>query len=228
MAQAGPTERSRKASLSNRCKTWLLGSLSKLEIHFEAFLFASRWLAAPIYLGLVLGLFLLLIKFFHLLISATDILYHPETDAVPIVLSFIDIALVTNLLLIVILAGYEHFVSKIETGDDPDRPGWMSTVGFAGLKLKLFASIIAITGIELLKAFMELREDPHLLDPRQLTWLVAIHVTFLFTAVLSSIADWLSSRVEPPETETQPCGPVRQHAPVEPPAPPLDSVEPAL
>jgi len=178
--------------------TRLERSLLWLETHFEAFLFASRWLAAPIYFGLVLGLFLLLVKFFYLLWAATAVLYDPNADAVSSVLSFIDIALVTNLLLIVILAGYEHFVSKIDTDGNPDRPGWMSTVGFAGLKLKLFASIIAITGIELLKAFMDLR-DTGILDAGKLSWLIAIHVTFLFTAVLSSIADWLSSRVEPPD-----------------------------
>lgn len=172
-----------------------------LENHFEAFLFASRWLAAPIYFGLVLGLGLLLFKFFVELKVAFQQAVAGTLDAVPTVLTFIDIALVTNLLLIVILAGYEHFVSKIDTANDEDRPGWMNTVGFAGLKLKLFASIIAITGIELLKAFMDLR-DERPVSAQTLTWLILIHITFLFTAVLSSIADWLSSRVEPPEQDS--------------------------
>jgi len=210
-------------------ETRLERSLDWLERHFEAFLFASRWLAAPIYFGLVLGLFLLLIKFFYVLKQAFEDLYaHPEADAVSSVLSFIDIALVTNLMLIVILAGYEHFVSKIDTGDDPDRPGWMSTVGFAGLKLKLFASIIAITGIELLKAFTELR-DGGVPDVSKLTWLIAIHVTFLFTAVLSSVADWLSSRVEPPDQPEDPNSFENDddEAP-ENSQPPASAIEPAL
>jgi uncharacterized protein (TIGR00645 family) len=167
-----------------------------LENHFEALLFSSRWLAAPIYFGLIFGLVLLLIVFFtELLVSAAHLRDLTNTKAVMTILDFIDIALVTNLLLIVILAGYEHFVSKIDTAGDVDRPGWMSTVDFSGLKLKLFASIIGITGIELLKEFMDLGENV-IPNPSKLGWMLAIHVTFLFTALLSSLADWLSLRGE--------------------------------
>jgi uncharacterized protein (TIGR00645 family) len=86
-------------------------------------------------------------------------------------------------------------VSKIETVGDEDRQPWIAREDFAGLKLKLFASIIGITGIELLKSFMEIRLHG-LRDQRELAWMIAIHVTFLFTALLSSLADRLSPGVE--------------------------------
>lgn len=170
--------------------------LWKMEHHFEALLFAARWLAAPIYLGLVFGLVMLLAVFIGQLYDNALKLFRINLhDAVIAVLGFIDIALVTNLLLMVILVGYEHFVSKIETTGDEDRQPWIAREDFAGLKLKLFASIIGITGIELLKSFMEIRLHG-LKDPTVLAWLIAIHVTFLFTALLSSIADRLSPGVE--------------------------------
>jgi uncharacterized protein (TIGR00645 family) len=170
--------------------------MSVLERHFEAMLFGSRWLVAPIYLGLVFGLVMLLVVFFNqLILSAWSLPRASLQDAVPTILSFIDIALVANLLLIVILAGYEHFVSRIDTMEDEDRPSWMGTVDFSGLKLKLFASIIALTGIELLKTFMDMRyEKP--VSTESLPWMIGIHVAFLFTALLSSISDWLSSRAD--------------------------------
>lgn len=170
--------------------------LWKLEHHFEALLFAARWIAAPIYLGLVFGLVMLLTVFLRLLYANAITLFAINLhDAIIAVLGFIDIALVTNLLLMVILVGYEHFVSKIETTGDEDRQPWIAREDFAGLKLKLFASIIGITGIELLKTFMEIRLHG-LRDQAELIWLIGIHVTFLFTALLSSIADRLSPGVE--------------------------------
>jgi uncharacterized protein (TIGR00645 family) len=181
-----------------------------LERHFEALLFGSRWIAAPIYLGLVFGLVLLLTAFFNEIRDSLHLIDGKLTkdQAVLWVLDSIDVALVANLLLIVVLAGYEHFVSKIDTQNDEDRPGWMGTVDFSGIKLKLFASIIGLTGIEILKAFMNTRPpDPgataQTYDPDRLKWMLIIHATFLFTALLSSIADWLASKTESASAETE-------------------------
>ena len=184
------------------------GFLYTLESAFEWLLFQSRWLVAPIYLGLVSALLMLLYVFGEMILGSIKSLLpgshrldiatqrdHSEERLHQVVLdalSFIDIALVANLVLIVIFAGYYHFVSKIELEDDEDWPPWMVEVDFADLKLKLFASIIALTGIELLKAFMALRTDQPL-DSERLWWLVAVHVTFLFTALLSAIADRVTS-----------------------------------
>jgi uncharacterized protein (TIGR00645 family) len=167
-----------------------------LETRFESFLFATRWIAAPIYGGLAFGLLMLLAVF--LLEIGKNILLFPQIDvhhAILAVLGLIDIALVTNLLLMVILVGYSHFVSELDIGDDSDRHGWITREDFAGLKLKLFASIIGITGIELLKEFMEISQsNPDGTIPAEVSWMIAIHVTFLFTALISAIADRLSQR----------------------------------
>ena len=94
-----------------------------------------------------------------------------------------------------IFSGYENFVSKIDVANDEDRPSWMGTVDFSGLKMKLIASIVAISAIALLKAFMELSEGKEL-DDRSLIWLVVIHVTFVVSGVLLALMDWLAAKVD--------------------------------
>lgn len=181
---------------------------NKLENAFEKILFGARWLAAPIYAGLIAALAVLVWVFFkEVYTDAYQIRDLSLHDAVLMSLTLIDIALVANLVLVVVLAGYEHFVSKIHIEDDEDRPSWLKSGNFSGLKLKLFASIIAISGIELLRAFMAMRahagdgaEAPP--SAETLQWLVIIHVTFLFTALLSALADCIASlakRLAPPE-----------------------------
>jgi len=162
----------------------------------ESTLFHSRWLMAPMYLGLVVALAALVWVFGA---EAWRELSHlgsmsPE-EAILMVLSLIDLSLAGNLLLIVIFSGYENFVSKIDTGDDEDRPAWMGTVDFSGLKMKLIASIVAISAIALLKAFMRLAEGESLSD-RTLMWLVVIHITFVVSGVLLAVMDWLGSRAD--------------------------------
>ena len=134
-------------------------SKPKLELWLETGLFRARWLMAPFYVGLVIALGSLVVVFVN---EAVHELAHLMTmspeDAILMVLSLIDLSLAGNLLLIVIFSGYENFVSKIDTGADEDRPGWMGTVDFSGLKMKLIASIVAISAIALLKAFMHLAE----------------------------------------------------------------------
>jgi uncharacterized protein (TIGR00645 family) len=167
---------------------------NKVEDRFESLLFGSRWLAAPIYLGLVFALVMLLVVFMRQLFAIVPRLLELELQAAVLAtLSFIDIALIANLVLIVILAGYENFVSRIDIHDHEDRPTWMGKVDFSGLKLKLFSSIVAITGIELLKAFLAI-ESPHPPTPHALGWLIGIHVTFLATTIGSAFTDWLSAR----------------------------------
>ncbi|WP_293906611.1 TIGR00645 family protein [Phenylobacterium sp.] len=162
----------------------------------ELGLFRSRWLMAPFYVGLVVALAALLVVFVN---EAWHELSHlfvmsPE-QAILMVLSLIDLSLAGNLLLIVIFSGYENFVSKIDTGDDEDRPGWMGKVDFSGLKMKLMASIAAISAIALLKAFMQLAEGQEITD-RRLSWLVGIHLTFVTSGVLLALMDWLTSKTD--------------------------------
>jgi uncharacterized protein (TIGR00645 family) len=171
--------------------------MREVERRLEAVLFGARWLAAPIYLGLTVALVVLLVVFVQELVHALSHMFGMGADdAVLTALRFVDIALVANLILIVILAGYENFVSRIDTADHEDRPAWIRTIGFADLKLKLFTSIVAITGIELLKAFMAAR-GPRPPDPNVLMWLVVVHMTFVLTTLLSAATDWLHCRAKP-------------------------------
>jgi uncharacterized protein (TIGR00645 family) len=106
----------------------------------------------------------------------------------------IDLSLTANLLLIVMFSGYENFVSKIHVGENAERPSWMGTVDFSGLKIKLIASIVAISGIALLRAFLQLGDPGPAVDSRRIGWMVAIHLTFVLSGVLLALMDWLTSR----------------------------------
>ena len=159
-----------------------------LEQGLEKLLFASRWLMAPFYFGLVLALVGLMVVFVHDIIEAVPGLIEVgESNVVVMVLTLIDLSLAANLLLMVIFSGYENFVSKMDVADHPDRPSWMGKVDFGGLKLKLIASIVAISGIHLLKAFMNLSQTSR----DELMWLVIIHMTFVISGVLLACMDRL-------------------------------------
>lgn len=168
-----------------------------LEGHFERGLFAARWLMAPMYLGLVAALMMLLVVFFR-----EAAYYIPKAltmtgeDAILVILTLIDLTLAANLLLIVLFSGYENFVSKIDLADAREKPDWMGTVDFSGLKLKLVASIVAISGISLLKRFMEIGEinSETPFEPLQLRWMVVIHLTFVVSGVLLAFMDFLTAR----------------------------------
>ena len=167
----------------------------RVERGLEAVLFGSRWLMAPFYLLMVVALGMLLVKFaqesWHIV---THTLAMTESDAVLAVLSLIDITLTGNLLLMVLFAGYENFVSKMDVKDHEDRPEWMGKVDFAGLKLKLIASIVAISGINLLKNFMAL--EPGRMAPgtnQQLFWMVVIHLVFIASGVMLAFMDKIAA-----------------------------------
>jgi uncharacterized protein (TIGR00645 family) len=174
--------------------------LKKFETGLEKVIFQSRWLMAPFYLGLSLALVLLMITFLRELAHEVPTVisgYHmvdgksvkiKDADVILLVLTLIDMSLAGNLLLTVIFAGYENFVSKIETAQESkDRPDWMGTVDFGGLKLKLVASIVAISGIHLLKSFMKITDGA--VTDRQMFWLVVTHLTFVTSGLLLALMD---------------------------------------
>lgn len=164
--------------------------MKKLEHGLENLIFNSRWLLAPFYVGLVLALGLLLVKFVKEFYHFVPLVFTGEGGDVIIgILSLIDVVMVANLLIIIVFAGYENFVSQINTENNEDRPSWMGHVGFSELKIKLIGSIVAISGIELLKAFMHVET----LTNEQLAWKVGIHVTFVVTGLLFAIGDRISS-----------------------------------
>ncbi|MFZ1387857.1 MAG: TIGR00645 family protein [Thiolinea sp.] len=166
--------------------------MKKLESAFEHFLFLSRWLTAPIYLALVVSMVLLVFKALKQLWElASTILVADGSEIIVGVLSIVDISLIMNLLIIIIFSGYENFVSKMEDlHGHADRPDWMGQIGFTDLKIKLIGSIVAISGIELLKGFMDVKD----LSERDLKWMVGIHLTFVVSGVLYAIMDKLNHK----------------------------------
>jgi uncharacterized protein (TIGR00645 family) len=157
-----------------------------LERSIEKLLFACRWLLAPMYLGLSLALLALTIKFFQEAVhSLGGILQLAETDLVLSVLSLIDLALVGSLIVMVMLAGYENFVSKIDAGTGQDSPEWLGKLDSGTLKLKVAASIVAISSIHLLRIFMNARDTPN----DKILWYVVLHLTFVVSAVLLGVLD---------------------------------------
>lgn len=170
---------------------------SGMERALERGLFASRWLMAPMYVGLALALAMLTIVFVReLAYYAPQALTMTSDKAILAILTLIDLTLAANLLVIVLFSGYENFVSKIDLGDHPDRPDWMGRVDFGGLKMKLIASIVAISGIHLLKRFMEIGQQAAdaTFGERELYWLVVIHLVFVVSGLLMAAMDWLAAQ----------------------------------
>ena len=173
----------------------------RIETAFERLLFQSRWLMAPFYVGLVVALGMLLAAFVRELIHYVPLAFLPgdgfgANDAILVVLTLVDLSLTGNLLLIVLFSGYENFVSKLDLEGETDRPPWMGTVDFSGLKMKLIASIVAISGIQLLKTFMNMSKADVGLDAPEAMWGVIIHLTFVTSGVLLALMDWLTSKTD--------------------------------
>ncbi|HES77214.1 MAG TPA: TIGR00645 family protein [bacterium] len=164
--------------------------MKKIEQFFETSLFNSRWLMAPIYFGLVVAMALLLFKFGKELLGMVLNIGHMDGGEVIVgVLTLVDVALIMNLLIIIIFSGYENFVSKMDINDHEDKPEWMGHIGFSDLKIKVIASIVAISGIELLKAFMHVDA----FTDRHLAWMIGLHVTFVFSGLAYAVMDRLGS-----------------------------------
>jgi uncharacterized protein (TIGR00645 family) len=165
-----------------------------VEARFERGLFASRWLMAPMYLGLAIALGMLTVIFLkELAYYLPQLLDLSAEQMILVALTLIDLTLAANLLLIVMFSGYESFVSKFDFEVGEDKPGWMGKVDFGGLKMKLIASIVAISGIHLLKRFMEISDLDTATNfgETEMYWLVIIHLTFVVSGVLMALMDWL-------------------------------------
>ena len=161
----------------------------------ELWLFRSRWLLAPIYVGLVVALADLVVVFTADLVHATKDLFAVEPKHVLVnTLSIIDVTLAANLILIVMFSGYEQFVARIDTGARASRLSWMGGVDFAGMKLRLMASLVGISAVALLRVFMVITDGESLPDNRQMFWLVGIHLTFVVSGVLLALMDFLVAK----------------------------------
>ena len=159
-----------------------------LEKSFERLMYASRWLLAPIYIGLSLGLLVLGIKFFQEVIHILPgVLETKETDLVLFILSMVDIALVGGLIVMVMFSGYENFVSQLNIDENAEKLSWLGKLDSGSLKQKVAASIVAISSIHLLQQFMNIStksaEVETALHQTQLMWYVIIHLTFVLSAL---------------------------------------------
>jgi uncharacterized protein (TIGR00645 family) len=162
-----------------------------IERMTEQVIYSSRWLMAPIYLGLIAALGILIITFFRELAhAAPGVMSMEESDIILLILTLVDISLAGNLVLIIMFSGYESFVSKVGPAEHRDRPSWMGKVNFSGLKSKLIASIVAISAIHLLKIFMDLGKY----SQQDLLWYTVIHVTFVISGVGFAFMDWIDSK----------------------------------
>jgi uncharacterized protein (TIGR00645 family) len=160
-----------------------------LERWIEKLLFACRWLLAPLYIGLGIGLIALGVKFFQEAYHAiTMVITLDEADLVLIVLALIDISLVGSLIVMVMFSGYENFVSKIDIAEGTDAPAWLGKLDAGTLKLKVAASIVAISSIHLLRIFMNAEHT----DNDKIMWYIILHLTFVVSAVLLGVLDRMS------------------------------------
>jgi uncharacterized protein (TIGR00645 family) len=158
-----------------------------IERVLERVLFASRWLLAPFYFALALGLLALMAKACQRVYEfGVGFANLSEAGVILGVLAIVDLTLTASLIVIVIFSGYVNFVSRIDIDDHKDWPQWMASIDFNELKLKLMSSIVAISGIKLLESFMEVEHE----SDRDLYFLVGIHLTFVASTLFLALADW--------------------------------------
>jgi uncharacterized protein (TIGR00645 family) len=161
--------------------------ITRSPLHaMEGFIFWSRWLQAPLYLGLIVAqgvyVYQFMLELVHLVAKAGSL---TDTDVMLIVLGLIDVVMIANLLIMVTIGGYETFVSRLDLEDNPDQPEWLSHVNAGVLKVKLATAIISISSIHLLKTFINAANIPQ----QAIMWQVVIHVTFLFSALAIAWTD---------------------------------------
>lgn len=160
-----------------------------LEKTIERLLFASRWLLAPLYLGLSLALVALGVKFFQ---EAVHLIGHVltvgEADLILTALALIDIVLVGGLIVMVMFSGYENFVSRLDIEGSDTALNWLGKLDAGTLKLKVAASIVAISSIHLLRIFLNAQQ----IDNDKLLWYVVLHLTFVASALLLGVLDRLA------------------------------------
>jgi len=157
-----------------------------LERMVERFILASRWLQAPLYVGLVLVLGLVVVKFFQEFVHLSATLFEAdESRMVLYVLSLVDLVMVANLTVMVIISGYENFVSRIEGVESGEQLSWFGKLDAGSLKIKLASSIVAISSIHLLRVFMDAQQ----ISNDKILWYVVLHLTFVVSAVLLGLLD---------------------------------------
>lgn len=168
--------------------------MKKFSHFLEVFIFGARWLLAPLYIGLIGALCLLVWRYIKEFINLAVHIDAADSHTFTLdLLGLLDLVLLANLILIVLFAGYENFVSKIEVAHNSvDRPHWMGTIDFSGLKIKLIGSLVALSVIELLKDFIELSTHEDAEVGQGVIWRIVIHLTFVVSGVLFAVMDWVA------------------------------------
>jgi uncharacterized protein (TIGR00645 family) len=162
-----------------------------MERIVESIFYASRWLLAPIYIGLSLALILLAAKFFQEVVHIFPLVFSAsESDLVLVVLSLIDLSLVGGLLVMVMFSGYENFISQIDLEEHKEKLSWLGKLDSGSLKQKVAASIVAISSIHLLQKFM----DAESIENNKLMWYVIIHLTFVVSAIGMAVVDKMNTK----------------------------------
>jgi uncharacterized protein (TIGR00645 family) len=170
---------------------------SLTEKVLERTIFASRWLQAPLYIGLIVAQAIYVYQFFVELWHLIGVAIHgaPEggadtsTTIMLSVLALIDVVMIANLLIMVIIGGYETFVSRLNLDDHADQPEWLSHVNAGALKVKLATALISISSIHLLKTFIEVRLTTTTYKNDDVMWQIVIHVVFVLSAIALAWTD---------------------------------------
>lgn len=161
----------------------------QIEHAIEKIMYASRWILAPVYLGMSLALFALAVKFFQELFHFLPmILEFNESELILKLLTLIDLTLVGSLTIIVMFSGYENFVSRLDLNESTEKLDWLGSHDYGSLKMKVASSIVAISSIHLLKVFMNVQTT----DNDKLMWYVLIHLTMVISALLMGYLDKIS------------------------------------
>lgn len=180
----------------------------RIEAGIEWSIFASRWLLAPLYLGLIVGQVCFSVTFFegmwhlaHGVISGEildettqQMVKFGEREVVTMLLGLVDMIMVANLVIMVLIGGYATFVSKLDLDHEKDRPEWLDHIDPGTLKTKLAGALVSISGIHLLQSFNSLSKAGHVVDHAQLGWQVGIHVAFIMTTLLLAWSDLVFER----------------------------------
>ena len=163
---------------------------SKSQITLGGLIFWSRWLQAPLYVGLIIAqtvyVYHFMVELKHLVLGVQGM---SATDIMLLVLGLIDVVMIANLLIMVIVGGYETFVSRLNLQDHPDEPEWLSHVNAGVLKVKLAMALIGISSIHLLKTFINAPQ----MSEQTIKWQVAIHLTFVISALVMAYTDRIAT-----------------------------------
>ena len=161
---------------------------NKVETVFEKIIFASRWLQAPLYAGLIVGgvlyAYKFLIELIHLCATINEI---TETALMLGVLTLVDITMVANLIIMVIIGGYSTFVSRMDIDKHVDKPEWLQKIDAGTLKIKLAGSLVGVSGIHLLQTFINIKNH----ESEHIMWQVIIHIVFLLSSIMLAYSEKL-------------------------------------